>query len=50
MLLAELAAAGTTLAAGAALGRYEMLRWNIWNRKNRLILVLGLAVIFLPGS
>ena len=50
MPLTELAAAGIGLGAGAVFGRYQMLRWNIWKGKNRFLFVLGLAVIFLPGT
>lgn len=48
--MAEMVCAAAGLTAGILLGRRQLRRWKIANRKNLVLLVAGAMVIFLPGG
>lgn len=48
--MAEITVAVIGTAAGLLFGSYQMKRWNVWERKNGAILVLGTLVLFLAGG
>lgn len=47
--MTEIICAGAGFAAGIYLGRRQLLRWEICDRKNLIWLVLGTVIIFIPG-
>jgi leader peptidase (prepilin peptidase)/N-methyltransferase len=48
--MAEIAGTVTGMAAGIMIGYIQLRRWEIRNRKNMIFLVLGAAILFLPGG
>lgn len=48
--MAEMVCAAAGLTAGILLGRRQLRRWKIANRRNQILLVAGALVIFLPGG
>lgn len=42
--------AGLGVMIGAFFGRYQLMRWDIWKKWNKVILVIGCFLIFFPGA
>lgn len=48
--MTEMICAGAGLAAGIVLGRKQLRRWKIANKRNQALLTIGTIIVFLAGG